>query len=281
MNLTKKRKIKNSIALSISVFAALIGLFWLIFILSSVLVKGISSINLSLFLDDPAPPGIPGGGLRCALIGQAIITILATIIGVPLGIFGGTYLAEYGKNKRHSSVISSLSDMMTSFPSIVVGIFVYTIIVRPMGHFSGYAGAVALAIIMIPIIIRTTEETLKLIPWELREAAFALGAPYYKVIKDIVYRGAATGLFTGILLSVARVAVETAPLLFTSFNSSFLNLNPNQPTPSLTVTIYQYAMGPYEQWHKLAWGASFVIILFVLIFSILGRWVINKRYKNE
>ncbi len=281
MNLVKKRKVKNIIALSVSVFAAIIGLFWLVFILSSVLVKGISSINLSLFLNDPAPPGIPGGGLRCAFVGQAIITVIATVIGVPIGIFGGTFLAEYGRNKKYTAVISSLADMMTSFPSIVVGVFVYTIMVRPMGHFNGYAGAVALAIIMIPIIVRTTEETLKLIPWEVREAAFALGAPYYKVIKDIVYRSAITGLFTGILLAVARVAVETAPLLFTSFNNSFLTLNPNQPMPSLTVTIYQYAMGPYKEWHKLAWGASFVIVLFVLVLSILGRWIISKRYGSE
>ena len=281
MNLVKKRKVKNIIALSVSVFAAIIGLFWLVFILSSVLVKGISSINLSLFLNDPAPPGIPGGGLRCAFVGQAIITVIATVIGVPIGILGGTFLAEYGRNKKYTTVISSLADMMTSFPSIVVGVFVYTIMVRPMGHFNGYAGAVALAIIMIPIIVRTTEETLKLIPWEVREAAFALGAPYYKVIKDIVYRSAITGLFTGILLAVARVAVETAPLLFTSFNNSFLTLNPNQPMPSLTVTIYQYAMGPYKEWHKLAWGASFVIVLFVLVLSILGRWIISKRYGSE
>ncbi len=280
MNLVKKRKIKNVIALSVSVFAAIVGLFWLVFILSSVLIKGASSLNLSLFLNDPAPPGIPGGGLRCAFVGQAIITLIATLVGVPIGVLGGTFLAEYGRYKKYSGIISSLADMMTSFPSIVVGVFVYTVMVRPMGHFNGYAGAVALAIIMIPIIVRTTEETLKLIPWELREAAFALGAPYYRVIKDIVFRGAATGLFTGILLSVARVAVETAPLLFTSFNNSFLTLNPNQPMPSLTVTIYQYAMGPYEAWHRLAWGASFVIVLFVLIMSVLGRWIISKRYKN-
>ena len=280
MNLVKKRKIKNAVALSVSVFAAIVGLFWLVFILSSVLIKGASSLNLSLFLNDPAPPGIPGGGLRCAFVGQAIITLIATLVGVPIGVLGGTFLAEYGRYKKYSGIISSLADMMTSFPSIVVGVFVYTVMVRPMGHFNGYAGAVALAIIMIPIIVRTTEETLKLIPWELREAAFALGAPYYRVIKDIVFRGAATGLFTGILLSVARVAVETAPLLFTSFNNSFLTLNPNQPMPSLTVTIYQYAMGPYEAWHRLAWGASFVIVLFVLIMSVLGRWIISKRYKN-
>ncbi len=280
MKTERIRKVKSYIALALATFTAVIGLFWLVFILASILIKGLSAINLSLFLNDPAPPGIPGGGLRCAFIGQLIITIMACVVGVPIGVFGGTFIAEYGRHSKYSKLVSALADMMTSFPSIVVGVFVYTLVVRPMGHFSGYAGAIALAIIMIPIILRTTEETLKLIPWELREAAFALGAPYYLVIKDVVYRGAATGLFTGIMLSVARVAVETAPLLFTSFNNSFLTLNPNQPMPSLTVTIYQYAMGPYPDWHRLAWGASFVIIVFVLIFSLTGRFIIKKRLKK-
>ncbi len=280
MKTERIRKVKSYIALALATFTAVIGLFWLVFILASILIKGLSAINLSLFLNDPAPPGIPGGGLRCAFIGQLIITILACVVGVPIGVFGGTFIAEYGRHSKYSKLVSALADMMTSFPSIVVGVFVYTLVVRPMGHFSGYAGAIAMAIIMIPIILRTTEETLKLIPWELREAAFALGAPYYLVIKDVVYRGAATGLFTGIMLSVARVAVETAPLLFTSFNNSFLTLNPNQPMPSLTVTIYQYAMGPYPDWHRLAWGASFVIIVFVLIFSLTGRFIIKKRLKK-
>ena len=280
MKTERIRKVKSYIALALATFTAVIGLFWLVFILTSILIKGLSAINLSLFLNDPAPPGIPGGGLRCAFIGQLIITIMACVVGVPIGVFGGTFIAEYGRHSKYSKLVSALADMMTSFPSIVVGVFVYTLVVRPMGHFSGYAGAIALAIIMIPIILRTTEETLKLIPWELREAAFALGAPYYLVIKDVVYRGAATGLFTGIMLSVARVAVETAPLLFTSFNNSFLTLNPNQPMPSLTVTIYQYAMGPYPDWHRLAWGASFVIIVFVLIFSLTGRFIIKKRLKK-
>ncbi|AEA33858.1 phosphate ABC transporter permease PstA [Hippea maritima] len=278
MNHLKKRKIINLIAISVSIFTAFLGIFWLVFIIASVLIKGLSALNLSLFINDPAPPGIPGGGLRCAFVGQAIITVIAVVIGVPAGILGGTYLAEYGKDKRISSLISTLADMMMSFPSIVVGVFVYTIIVRPMGHFSGFAGSIALAIIMISIIVRTTEETLRLIPWEMREAAFALGAPYYLVIKDVVYRGALKGLFTGVLLSIARVSVETAPLLFTSFNNSFLTLNPNQPMSSLTVTIYQYAMGPYPSWHRLAWGASFVIVVFILIFNLLGRWVISRRY---
>lgn len=269
----------NNIVLGFSVFAALIGVFWLVFILADVLIEGISSINLSLFMNDPAPPGVDAGGLRSAFIGQAILTIAATAVGVPAGILGGTFIAEYGRNTKIGSIISDISDIMMSFPSIVVGTFVYAVIVRPMGHFSGYAGAISLSIIMIPIVLRTTEEMLKLIPWELREAAFALGAPYYKVIVQIVYRGAAAGLFTGVVLSVARVAGETAPLLFTSFNNPFFTTNLNEPMPSLTVTIYQYAMGPYAQWHKMAWGASFIITATILLLSVIGKWIIKRRYK--
>ncbi len=280
MTYIRKRKIVNNCLLGLSIFAALIGVFWLVFILTDVLIKGISSINLSLFIDDPAPPGINAGGLRSAFVGQAILTLVATAIGVPIGILGGTFIAEYGRHTKIGAVVSDISDIMMSFPSIVVGTFIYAVIVRPMGHFSGYAGAVSLAIIMIPIVLRTTEEMLKLIPWELREAAFALGAPYYKVIIQIVYRGAAMGLFTGVILSIARVAGETAPLLFTSFNNPFFTTNLNEPMPSLTVTIYQYAMGPYAQWHKMAWSASFIITITILLISIIGRWIIKRRYKH-
>ncbi len=280
MRLIQKRKLINNVVLSLSILSALVGVFWLVFILADVLIKGLSSINLSLFLDDPAPPGVDSGGLRSAFVGQAILTLSATVIGVPIGILGGTFIAEYGRNSKIASIVSDISDIMMSFPSIVVGTFVYAIIVVPMGHFSGYAGACALAIIMIPIILRTTEEMLKLVPWELREAAFALGAPYYKVIISVVYRGAVMGLFTGIILSIARVAGETAPLLFTSFNNPFLTTNLNDAMPSLTVTIYQYAMGPYAQWHKMAWAASFIITITILLISITGRWIIKRRYKN-
>ena len=169
---------------------------------------------------------------------------------------------------------------MISVPSIVIGTFVYAIFVKPIGHFSGFAGSVALAIIMIPVVLRTTEEMISLVPWEIREAAFALGAPYYKVILQVVYRGAATGIFTGILLAIARIAGETAPLLFTSFNNMFFTTNMNGPMPSLTVTIYQYAMGPYDDWHEMAWAASFVITLFILALTILGRLLIRWKYRH-
>ena len=275
-----KRKIVNTCALSLACAAAALGLFWLVFILADVLRHGIAYITPGLFLNEAAPPGMEGGGLKHAFIGQLLITFFAVLIGIPLGILGGTYLAEYGRHRWIGRFISTLSDIMISVPSIVVGTFVYAIFVKPLGHFSGFAGSLALAIIMIPVVLRTTEEMIALVPWEIREAAFALGAPYYKVILQVVYRGAATGIFTGILLAIARIAGETAPLLFTSFNNMFFTTNMNEPMPSLTVTIYQYAMGPYDDWHEMAWAASFVITMFILGLTILGRLIIRWKYKN-
>jgi phosphate transport system permease protein len=242
-------------------------------------VHGIAALNLSLFVNDPAPVGVSGGGLRNAFVGQLMITLFATLIGVPVGVLGGTFLAEYARGTTIAKVISILSDIMVSVPSIVIGTFIYAIMVKPLGHFSGWAGAVALSIIMIPVVLRTTEGMLALVSWDLREAAFALGAPYYKVIIQVVYRGAATGILTGILLSIARVAGETAPLLFTSFNNSFFSLDMNHSMSSLTATIFQYAMGPYAIWHTQAWAASLVITVFILFLTILGRIIIKWRYK--
>ncbi len=276
----EKRKLKHKVALSLSTLATLMGFFWLVFILFDILRHGMPYIRPALFLNDPAPPGFAGGGLRNAFVGQLLLTGAAVLIGVPVGVLGGTYLAEYGRRGRLGRFISALSDIMISIPSIVVGSFVYAIMVKPLGHFSGWAGAVSLAIIMLPVIVRTTEDMLRLVPWSIREAAFALGAPYYKVIVQVVYRGAATGIFTGVLLAVARVAGETAPLLFTSFNNAFFSTNMNEPMPSLTVTIFQYAMGPYRDWHDMAWAAAFVITLFILAVTIVGRLLIHWRYKD-
>jgi len=276
----KLRKIKNSTALFLCTLSGFIGLFWLIFITGDVIRNGITAVNPAFFLEDPAPAGVSGGGLRNAFLGQFMIIIFSTIIGVPIGILGGTFLAEYARGKKIAKVISNLSDIMISIPSIIVGTFAYALFVKPVGHFSGWAGAIALAIIMIPVVLRTTENMLSLVPWELREAAFALGAPYYKVIIQVVYKSAASGILTGILLSIARVAGETAPLLFSSFNNAFFSLDMNQPVSSLTVTIFQYAMGPYDDWHAKAWGASFVITFFVLVLTITGRTIIKWRYKR-
>ncbi len=278
MTAERIRKLESLAALSLCTLAALLGLFWLIFILGDVLINGIGALNLSLFINDPAPPGVEGGGLRNAFLGQLVITFFAAAIGIPVGVLGGTFLAEYARGKNIARLISRLSDIMVSVPSIVVGAFVYAMLVKPLGHFSGWAGAVALAVIMIPVVLRTTEDMLTLVPWTLREAAFALGAPYYKVIIHVAYRGAASGILTGILLAIARIVGETAPLLFTSFNNAFFSLNMNEPIASLTVTVFQYAMGPYEIWHKQAWAASFVITIFVLMLTILGRMIIRWRY---
>ena len=275
-----KRKLVNVLALGLASAAAALGLFWLIFIMTDVLRHGIAYLTPGLFLNEAAPPGMDGGGLKHAFIGQLLITFFAVLIGVPLGILGGTYLAEYGRHRTIGRFISTLSDIMISVPSIVIGTFVYAVFVKPIGHFSGFAGSLALAIIMIPVVLRTTEEMISLVPWEIREAAFALGAPYYKVILQVVYRGAATGIFTGTLLAIARIAGETAPLLFTSFNNMFLTTNMNEPMPSLTVTIYQYAMGPYDDWHEMAWAASFIITMFILGLTILGRLIIRWKYKH-
>ncbi len=279
MNIEKRRKIESFTALTLSGLAAAIGLFWLVYILADVLIHGLGALHISLFLKDPAPAGQEGGGLRNAFVGQLMITLTASLIGIPIGVMGGTFLAEYARGKKIARVISVLSDIMVSVPSIVIGAFVYALLVRPLQHFSGWAGAIALAIIMIPVVLRTTEDMLSLVPWTLREAAFALGAPYYKVIIQIVYRGAASGILTGILLSIARVAGETAPLLFTSFNNNFFSWDMNRPVASLTVSIFQYAMGPYQSWHLQAWGAAFVITIFILILTIAGRAILKWRYK--
>jgi phosphate transport system permease protein len=279
MNIEQKRRLEGIIALGLSSLAAVIGLFWLVFILGDVLIHGIGALNAGLFFNDPVPAGMEGGGLRNAFVGQLLITVCATLIGVPVGVLGGTFLAEYARRTKFARVISVLADIIVSVPSIVIGTFIYAILVRPVHHFSGWAGAVALSLIMIPVVLRTTEDMLSMVPWTLREAAFALGAPYYKVIVQVVYRGAATGILTGVLLSIARVAGETAPLLFTSFNNNFFSTNMNGPIASLTVTIFQYAMGPYDTWHAQAWAASFVITLFILVLTLAGRLILKWRYK--
>ncbi len=279
-NNIKKRKIVSNLFLILSTLCAAIGLFWLFFIIFDLLREGLQYITPALFLKDPTPPGMTGGGLRNAFVGQMLITLVATVIGVPIGILGGTFLSEYGKNSKIGKLVSTVADIMISIPAIVIGTFVYVILVKPLGHFNGWAGGVSLAIIMIPIVVRTTEDMMKLIPNELREAAFALGTPYYKVIIDIIYKGAATGILTGVLLAISRVAGEAAPLLFTSFNNSFFTTNLNEPMPSLTVTIFQYAMGPYDDWHGLAWAASFIITVTILIITIIGRILIKWKYRK-
>ena len=281
MTAVQKRVIINKIALTLSTLSAFIALAFLFWILGVLVMKGVSALNWNIFIFEGAPPGYAESGLKHALVGQAILVGMATAIGVPLGILAGTYLSEYGKNSKLAHTIRDISDIMMSAPSIVIGAFVYAIVVMPMGHFSAWAGAIALGIIMIPVILRTTDDMLQLVPGELREAAFALGAPKYKVIMDVVYRGAKAGILTGVLLGIARVGGETAPLLFTSFNDNFFTTNLNEAMPSLTVTMFNYATSPYEDWQQLGWAAAFILSMFILGLNILGRLMLLAGKKRK
>ena len=277
MTATQKRVFINRIVMALSTLSAAIGLFFLFWILYVLVSNGVEAINWDIFLFEGAPPGYEESGLKQALIGQLIIVGIATFIGVPLGVLAGTYLSEYGQKSKLAETIRDISDIMMSAPSIVVGSFVYAIMVIPMGHFSAWAGIVALTIIMLPIILRTTDDMLHLVPTTLREAAFALGAPKYKVITQVVYRGAKAGILTGVLLGVARVAGETAPLLFTSFNDNFMSTDLMEPMASLTVTMYNYATSPYEDWQRLGWAAAFILSMFILSLNILGRLILLTK----
>ncbi|TKI68737.1 phosphate ABC transporter permease PstA [Sulfurimonas crateris] len=281
MTHTQKRIITNNIVMTLSTLSAIVGIGFLLWILSILVINGIDALSTTIFLNEGAPPGNESGGLKHALIGQLLLVSYASLFGVPLGILAGTYLSEYGQKSKLAETIRDISDIMMSAPSIVIGAFVYAIVVAPTGQFSGWAGSIALMIIMLPIILRTTDDMLHLVPSTLREAAFALGAPKYKVIIQVVYRGAKAGILTGVLLGVARVAGETAPLLFTSFNDNFLNTDMSQPMASLTVTMYNYATSPYEDWQKLGWAAAFILSMFILTLNILGRlFLLKKRGKN-
>ncbi|HIZ89803.1 MAG: phosphate ABC transporter permease PstA [Mucispirillum sp.] len=278
MNYRNLRKIKGYIMLIMSTMAAVIGVILLFAILYKVIQTGMAGLNLSLFTQDEAPAWLEGeGGMRHAFIGQIILTFFASLIGIPIGILGGIYLSEYGRYSKLGRFISSLADVSVSIPTIIIGTFIYSLLVKPFGVFNGWAGSVALAVILIPVIMRTTEDSLKLIPFQLREAALALGTPYYKVIKDIILKSALTGIFTGVSLAIARVAGETAPLLFTSFNNKYLSCNMNEPMPSLTVTIFQYASSPYESWIISAWASSLVITVFILLSNIILKQIMKKR----
>jgi len=261
----------------VSSVAALVGIFFLVWILLVVFSKGFHALNWEFFSKLPAPPGMEGGGLSSAIVGTLVITVLATALGVPVGMFAGIYLSEIGRKTRIASAVRFMTNILMGVPSIIIGIFVYTVIVLPMGHFSGWAGAVSLAIIMLPVVASTTEDMLRLIPDTLRESALALGAPQWKVTLGVVFRAARAGLITGVMLSVARVSGETAPLLFTALNSPFWMESLNEPMANLTVTIFNYAMSPYEDWQVMAWGASFLISAAVLAATIGARVILRER----
>ncbi|HUL07721.1 MAG TPA: phosphate ABC transporter permease PstA [Candidatus Acidoferrum sp.] len=265
-----RRRTVNSIALTISLAAALFGLFWLVAILWTLLYNGLTSVNLALFTEMTPPPG-SAGGLLNAIFGSLVLTVGGTVLGTPIGMMAGTYLAEYGKTNGLAQTIRFINDILLSAPSIVIGLFVYEVMVAQMGHFSAWAGVVALAIIGLPVMVRTTEDMLNLVPNGLREAAAALGAPMWKVITLIAYRAARSGILTGILLAVARMSGETAPLLFTALNNQFWSTNMNAPMASLPVTIFQFALSPYEDWQQLAWGGALLITVTILILNIVAR----------
>jgi phosphate transport system permease protein len=260
-----------------SVISALAGIGILVWILSSVIVQGVGAFNLNFFTQLPTPPGMTGGGLANAIVGTMAMTVAATLISVPLGLLSGIYLAEFGQDSRVADQSRFSANVLMGMPSIVVGLFAYALVVRPLGHFSGYAGTVALAILMIPVVTRTTEDMLRLVPNTMREAALALGAPRWKVTLAVVFRAAKAGLITGILLAVARVSGETAPLLFTALNSPYWFKSLSGPTPNLTVTIFDYAMSPYADWQRIAWGASLLITVGVLAFTVMARLFVRER----
>ena len=272
-----RRKVTNHVALGASIVSACFGILILFWILKDVFILGLPAISIAFFTELPVPPGINGGGLANAIVGTFLITAVATILGVPAGILAGTYLSEYGRKSKFAATVRFVSDILVSAPSIVIGIFVYIMVVRPTGGFSALAGSAALAIIMLPVVVRTSEEILKLVPDATREAALALGAPHWKVTVSVVYRGAARGILTGVMLAVARVSGETAPLLFTSFNNSFWNFDLREPTASLTVTIFNYAMGPYEDWHSKAWGAALLITAVLLLVTLASKVIVRDK----
>ena len=256
--------------------ATAFGLSWLVLILAVLLWEGFSGLSLAVFTEMTPPPG-SAGGLLNAIVGSLILTVLAVILGTPLGMLAGTYMAEYGRYSKLTMVVRFINDILLSAPSIVVGLFVYEIMVVQMGHFSGWAGAVALAIIVIPVVVRTTEDMLLLVPNTLREASSALGLPRWLVIRHVAYRAARAGIITGVLLAIARITGETAPLLFTALNNQFFSWNFNAPMASLPVVIFQFALSPYQEWQQLAWTGALLITVTVLGLSILARSLSSKK----
>jgi phosphate transport system permease protein len=270
MTLYTRRRSKNAIILGLSVGATMIGLGTLALILGTLIGQAFRGLSLNVFTEMTPPPG-SAGGLLNPIIGSLILTALAVVFGTPLGMLAGTYMAEYGRHSRLTQIVRFINDILLSAPSIVVGLFVYEIMVAPMGHFSGWAGAVALGILVVPVVVRTTEDMLLLVPNTLREASASIGMPRAHMISHVCYRAARAGLVTGVLLAVARISGETAPLLFTSLNNQFFSLNLNAPIASLPAVIFQFALSPYEEWQALAWVGALIITFAVLALSVTAR----------
>ncbi len=276
----KRRKDVNTVALTLSLGAMAFGLFWLIWILAETFRLGVGGLSLSIFTEMTPPPQAETGGLANAIYGSLLIVGAATLIGTPIGVMAGIYLAEYGQKGWLGSITRFINDILLSAPSIVVGLFIYAVVVAPMKKFSGYAGVLALALIVIPVVIRQTENMLLLVPNALREAAYALGTPKWKLISSITLKAVRAGVITGILLAVARISGETAPLLFTALSNQFWSIDLNKPMANLPVTIFKFAMSPFKDWQELAWAGVFLITLGVLGLNILARVVFRQKHRS-
>jgi phosphate transport system permease protein len=274
--LYRRRRIVNFINLGISMLAVLFGLFWLVWILWTLFAQGLHALNLTMFTQTTPPPG-SAGGLANAIFGSLLMSLLATLIGTPIGILAGTYVAEYGRRGWLGPATRFINDILLSAPSIVIGLFVYAVYVANVNHFSGWAGTFALALIVIPVVLKTTENMLRLVPDTMREAAAALGAPQWLVISFVTLRAARAGIITGVLLAIARISGETAPLLFTALNNQFWSVNMDAPMANLPVVIFQFAMSPYQDWQTLAWGGALLITLSVLTLNIVARVVFAQK----
>jgi len=276
-SLYRRRKFVNTLGLSLSMFAMALGLFVLLWILFILFKNGFAGLSLTIFTQSTPAPGTPGGGLANAIVGSLMMIGVTALIATPIGIFAGVYLAEFGDDNKLASTTRFVTDIMLSAPSIVLGLFIYAIFVAQVKHFSGWAGSFALALIAIPVVLRTTENMLRLVPGNLREAAFALGAPHWKVTNYVTLRAARAGVMTGLLLALARISGETAPLLFTALNNQFFSTNMNAPMANLPVVIFQFAMSPYDNWVSLAWAGALLITLTVLVLNIIARVVFRER----
>jgi phosphate transport system permease protein len=280
MSLYTRRRLINLFNLSISVLTTLFGLFWLVWLIWTLLANGLPWLTLDVFTKITPPPG-SAGGLSNAIAGSLIMTVIGVCLGTPIGILAATYMSEFGRASKFAPIVRFVNDILLSAPSIIIGVFIYEVMVVSMGHFSAWAGAVALALIMLPVVVRTTEDMLRLVPDSMREAAAALGAPQWKVVTMVVYRAARTGMLTGVMLGLARISGETAPLLFTALNNQFESTNLNQPIANLPVVIFQFAMSPYEDWHHLAWAGALLITFSILLLNILARILLRSRNTNH
>ncbi|WP_027685160.1 phosphate ABC transporter permease PstA [Rhizobium leguminosarum] len=275
-SLYRYRQMKSAIALALATIATAIGLIFLVWILWTTLINGFSALSPKLVTEMTPPPG-EDGGLANAFMGSLMIVALAVVIGTPIGILAGTYLAEFSRGKKIGDIIRFVNDILLSAPSIIIGLFVYELVVRQTGHFSGYAGGIALAFIFLPVVVRTTDEMLRLVPDVMREAALSLGIPRWKVTVAVLYRAAGAGILTGVLLAIARISGETAPLLFTALNNQYWSTDMSEPMANIPVVIFQYAMSPYDEWHTLAWAGAFVMTAIVLLLSVGSRAILNRR----